>query len=484
MKSGRPEIFISNPHDSTEPKECAPLTLPRPPTPTQSKPDQLKAIKLFFSYSHNDEGLRRELEKHLGALKRQGVIEAWHDHNIDAGEEWKTSINENLGAADIILLLISADFLDSDYCYEIEMRRALERHERREAAVVPVILRPVDWGDAPFGKLQALPKGAKPVTTWRNQDEAFKSVADGIHRIVEKLRSVKPEIRENVWRNNSSPNRDPVRLTIGRIMIASAFAVILWAAFSSSIKPPVIETFTREDNDAAMFVTRNTSWRVLAPWSVPEPDFTPWPWVVPWKDSGWLCGNTDEVCKVTGRRIRGRQMGLFRSANTETVFNLFQDFLLHLNLRLINGARIAWVVRAKNFENYYLFELILDRSGNRKHQLHFKRCLNGKLETVIPVNVVEDIGEPCRQLDIYTQVTGGTFRVFIRPEKPDPKEEPINDRDFDKPVSLGIFQDKALSYGGVGFYSDQEMDLQLHQLRAMPWGTEDFNAVERSFPHE
>lgn len=469
--------------------------------PTQSKREPMKAVKLFFSYSHNDEGLRKEMEKHLGALKRQGVIEAWHDHNIDAGEEWKTSINENLNVAEIILLLISADFLDSDYCYEIEMKRALERHERNEAVVVPVILRPVDWQGAPFGKLQALPKDAKPITTWSNQDEAFKSVADGIREIVEKLHPVETELQGNA-RNGTThadrerldtnetgkdaqdgekktiPNRVRGRMTKGKIIAAAILTAILGIALSNRSRPPIIESFTREDNDAAVFAARNTGSRVFPPWS------SSWPWSPPWKDSGWRRGSTDEFCQAAGRRIRGEQIGLFKTANAEKAFNLFQDFILHINVRMVHGDRIAWIIRAKDFENYYLFDLHLDRSGNRKHRLYFRRCLNGKLKTVEPVNVVEDIGEPCKQLDIYTQAIGGTFRVFIRPEKPDPKGEPYNKRDFDKPVSLGFFQDEAFPSGGVGLFSDQGMDLQLHQLRAMPWGTEEFKAVERSFPHE
>ena len=90
-------------------------------------------ITVFFSYAHHDEALRNELEKHLAMLKRQGVIDTWHDRRIDAGQDVHAEISEYLGKADIILLLVSADFLASDYCYDIEMRRALERHQRGEA---------------------------------------------------------------------------------------------------------------------------------------------------------------------------------------------------------------------------------------------------------------------------------------------------------------------------------------------------------------
>ena len=119
-------------------------------------------IKLFFSYSHQDESLRDELEKHLSSLKREGILQTWHDRDISAGSDWTRQINQHLEQADIILLLISPDFLASDYCYGIELKRAMERHQQGEAEVVPVILRPVDWQRAEFATLQALPQKAKP----------------------------------------------------------------------------------------------------------------------------------------------------------------------------------------------------------------------------------------------------------------------------------------------------------------------------------
>jgi formylglycine-generating enzyme required for sulfatase activity len=146
-----------------------------------------KTIEVFFSYSHKDVELRDELEKHLSILKRQGVIESWHDRRIGAGREWKGDIDKHLNTADVILLLISADFLASDYCYDVEMERAMERHEAGEARVIPVILRPVDWKGAPFGKLQALPRDAKPVTEWPNHDKALLDVARGIRAAVKEL---------------------------------------------------------------------------------------------------------------------------------------------------------------------------------------------------------------------------------------------------------------------------------------------------------
>ena len=147
-----------------------------------------KPVEIFFSYSHKDEPFREQLETHLSMLKRQGLIEPWHDRMITAGDEWKGQINNNLNTADIVLLLVTANFLASDYCYDIEMMRAMERHEIGEARVVPIILTPVEgWTHSPFAKLQVLPKDGKPVTKWESQDEAFVSVAQSIRRAIELL---------------------------------------------------------------------------------------------------------------------------------------------------------------------------------------------------------------------------------------------------------------------------------------------------------
>lgn len=145
------------------------------------------AVEIFYSYSHGDQKLRGELDKHLAILRRQGLIRGWHDRQIEAGSEWANQIDERLNAADIILLLVSADFLASDYCYSVEMERALQRHEAGEARVIPIILRPCDWTNAPFSKLQALPRDTKPVTAWPSRDEAFLNVAKGIRAVVEAM---------------------------------------------------------------------------------------------------------------------------------------------------------------------------------------------------------------------------------------------------------------------------------------------------------
>jgi hypothetical protein len=142
---------------------------------------------VFFSYAHEDEILRDELAKHLRLLERQGIISGWHDRRMTGGTEWVGTIDDHLCTANIILLLISADFLASDYCYDVELTHAMDRHDAGEARVVPIILRLVDWHSAPFGKLQALPKDGRPVTSWANRDEAFFDISRGIRSVAEEL---------------------------------------------------------------------------------------------------------------------------------------------------------------------------------------------------------------------------------------------------------------------------------------------------------
>ena len=144
-------------------------------------------IEVFISYAHEDDDLRKELVEHMSLLKRQGVISTWDARDLLAGEVWPDTISAHLESADIILLLVSKGFMASINAYDIEMQRALARHEARQAHVIPIILKPVDWEGAPFGKLQALPSGARPVTKWPDLNEAFLDIVQGIRRTAEAL---------------------------------------------------------------------------------------------------------------------------------------------------------------------------------------------------------------------------------------------------------------------------------------------------------
>src|SRR5258708_27851201 len=147
----------------------------------------MDTVKIFISYSHEDKELRKKPEAHLGALRRQNYINIWHDSNIAAGSEQEGEINKYLESADIILLLISATFMNSDdYCY-VEMKRALERHEREGTYVIPVLIRPYPWKNTSLAQFGILPKSHVPVTESPDPEEAFCDIAKELRYFVENL---------------------------------------------------------------------------------------------------------------------------------------------------------------------------------------------------------------------------------------------------------------------------------------------------------
>ncbi|WAR43341.1 toll/interleukin-1 receptor domain-containing protein [Methylomonas rapida] len=199
-------------------------------------------IRVFFSYSHADENYRNELEKHLMSLKHQGIIESWHDRRIVAGEEWANRIDDELRKADIILLLVSSDFIASRYCYELEMTEALARHDRREAVVIPVILRPCHWTGLPFGKLQAATRDGRPVEKYPSLDDAFLEITQGIEAIAKRI--------------STSSNSSPAMPAAADILFGKA-AIATPATFRSELPRSsnlaISKTFSDHDRDT--FVT-------------------------------------------------------------------------------------------------------------------------------------------------------------------------------------------------------------------------------------
>lgn len=168
--------------------EKVPMAKTQRLTPLKAKADSSElALKVFYSYAHRDEKLRNEVEKHLSPLRRSRQIATWHDRQIMPGADFATEIDRHLASSDIVLLLISSDFLASDYCYRREMQAAIERHLAGLARVIPIILRPCSWQDTPIGQLQALPRDGRPVISWPRRDEALHQVAQGVKRIVVEL---------------------------------------------------------------------------------------------------------------------------------------------------------------------------------------------------------------------------------------------------------------------------------------------------------
>jgi hypothetical protein len=163
-------------------------------------------IRVFYSYSHKDRRLLDELGMHLCMLKREGLIEEWHDQQTDPGDVLDECIREQLDTADLILPLVSQHFLASDVCYVHETQIALERHRRGEARVVPVILRPADWRSSDLGHLKALPTDGRPVVTWRHRAIAWQNVVAGLRAVVDEVRG---------YRHGPRPSRDTPPIGLG-----------------------------------------------------------------------------------------------------------------------------------------------------------------------------------------------------------------------------------------------------------------------------
>lgn len=146
-------------------------------------------MKIFISYAREDEAFREELRKHLSGLLRQKIITDWHDRKLVAGQHWGREISAHLQASSVILLLVSPDFMASDYCWDVEMVHAFAMEKRGDAVLIPIVIRPVDFEDGPFSHLHALPRDRKPVSRWDDQDEAWVDVVKGIRAAIGQLRT-------------------------------------------------------------------------------------------------------------------------------------------------------------------------------------------------------------------------------------------------------------------------------------------------------
>ncbi|MBW4660396.1 MAG: TIR domain-containing protein [Drouetiella hepatica Uher 2000/2452] len=167
-------------------------------------------IKIFYSYSRKDLDMRNTLEDHLAALRKANKIQTWHDLELEAGTEWEPAILNKLDTADIILLLVSHNFIASEYCFGTELKRAIARHDEGTARVIPIILRPCDWNQpyVPFSKLNVLPTHAEPITSWADQDAAFTIVAQ---RIRETVQSLTKALEEREVQKNSELEKVQLR---------------------------------------------------------------------------------------------------------------------------------------------------------------------------------------------------------------------------------------------------------------------------------
>lgn len=194
------------------------------------------ALELFYFYAYKDEALRKKLEIHLSSLEREGLINQWYEQKINAGQTRAKEIDARLKKTHIFLLLVTSDFIASDYCYGIEMQEVIKRHVSGEARAIPIILRPCDWEAAIFGKIQALPKGGKPVTTWSNRDAAFTDIAKGIRNVIYELNRSLPVTPSQIITPQKRYNNTKTGKANGGRNMSVAFS-------NSAFKKPIVRYY-------------------------------------------------------------------------------------------------------------------------------------------------------------------------------------------------------------------------------------------------
>jgi len=143
--------------------------------------------KLFISYAHEDELHLKQLTNRVKGLERQELIESWSDNEILPGMDWDDEIKSQLADADVIIFLISPDFIASEYIHKVELKNAVKRHNESEVIIIPVVIRPCDFSSLEIKKFQALPKGAKPISKWEDKDDAWLDVLQGIKKVINNI---------------------------------------------------------------------------------------------------------------------------------------------------------------------------------------------------------------------------------------------------------------------------------------------------------
>lgn len=154
-------------------------------------------VKIFYSYAHEDEVLRDKLSTYLGVLRQNNKIEEWHDRKIKPGIDFNTEISGKLETADVILFLISEDFLNSDYCFGIEVNKAFELQKTQSVEIIPILLKPCLFEESRFSQLQIIPRDAKPITTSDSKEDTWTTVAREIRDIVNTVSEKKVAIQDD-----------------------------------------------------------------------------------------------------------------------------------------------------------------------------------------------------------------------------------------------------------------------------------------------
>lgn len=417
-------------------------------------------IKLFISYSHKDEEYRQKLTEHLNLLEHEGVMYTWSDRNISPGDEWDKEINENLNEAQIILLLISVHSLNSRYIREVEITQALERHKAEEAVVIPVILQKVYWQTPPLSSLQALPAEGRPVDDWPLDNDAYYDIVLGV---LKKVHDLKGRGSENTTESELIKPPPSRRLKWKKVTLATVLTLVLMVSI-------IVILMTGPALDAA----RKVNYLDNSSWTPPQ---------VGWKIKSIHVSENDDspVNEKTGHLIKGNQMGLLGKSGLNP-YSLYQDFNMDINVSMVNGKGVAWVVRAKDFNNFCLFEIyppkLINGPISRAYAGKFVRSFykDGKRtrEEISPltVSIENDLSSIVIHTEVQTDNTSPLAKYFRSLFRAKSKfKVQANTRLTPEFKVLCDFEDEygdAAPYGGVGFYPRNGMEFILLQLSIDP----------------
>lgn len=205
----------------------------------------MAAVRIFCSYSHRDEEALKALKTHLAEVRRQGRIDDWHDRKIQFGEDWAQAIDEALEAADLVLLLVSPDFLNSDYCNGVELKRALELVRTAKARIIPIYIRPAYWKGASFARFQGLPPDARPVYSKDSQpDEAWVEVVAGIDQAAREVRGETTPPRKPWTRSPGLARPRPMPWLMAGLAGLLLAGLVIWWLFGR--EDPVLTSLLTE----------------------------------------------------------------------------------------------------------------------------------------------------------------------------------------------------------------------------------------------
>lgn len=164
-----------------------------------TKATVMNSLKVFFLYAKTDKRLAEILMHYLTPLVKMRKVDIYDGSDVIAGKEWDLETKENFNQSDIFIALISPDFVASDFCYEDDLKMVIEKHNNKHAIMLPILVKLTPfWKDLVIGKLDYLPIDGKPISQWKNEEEALFDVTKYIKKMIKKLVGKEEESVEEI----------------------------------------------------------------------------------------------------------------------------------------------------------------------------------------------------------------------------------------------------------------------------------------------